>query len=76
MMAVPVQTQPTFSSRRPETLFVGNYHAHPGGFYPTYDVSRDGQQFLKLEPESKRSHDQLIVVVGWQHELNRLVAPK
>jgi hypothetical protein len=76
MMAVLVQTQPIFSSQQPEPLFVANYHAHPGGFYPAYDVSRDGQQFVMLEPESKRSRDQLIVVVGWQHELSRLVSTK
>jgi hypothetical protein len=42
MMAVPVQTKPSFSSGKPTKLFDGPWFAAQVG---AYDVVKDGQRF-------------------------------
>ena len=46
VMAVTVQSTPTFSSGNPTKLFDGPYLTGVGG---SYDVSRDGRRFLMLK---------------------------
>jgi eukaryotic-like serine/threonine-protein kinase len=73
MVSVAMQTNPTFAAAQPRLLFEGKFFHHQGGFYPTYDVTRDGQQFVMVEPEQKISDNQLIVTVNWLDELKRRV---
>ena len=75
MMRARIQTEPTFSHRRPEELFTGEYSA--AIFYGrSYDISPDGQRFLMLKPAElaeQTSASQIIVVQNWFEELKRLV---
>lgn len=75
LMAVPVTTEPTFSSGAPEVLFPWRYVDVPGT--PSYDVARDGRRFLmvkELTPADQTSaRPELIVVLNWLDELKRLV---
>ncbi|MFB3141670.1 MAG: TolB family protein, partial [Acidobacteriota bacterium] len=72
MMAVSIQTEPTFRAGRPEVLFEGSYRTTPvpaGLQY--YDISPDGQRFLMIKRE--REEAQINVVLNWFEELKRLV---
>ena len=74
MMAVFVQTEPTFRAGRPEVLFEGRYVATrfvPG--YQYYDISADGQQFLMIKAVEGSQSSQINVVLNWFEELKRLV---
>ncbi len=74
MMAVSIQTEPTFRAGRPEVLFEGSYRATPvpaGLQY--YDISPDGQRFLMIKRE--REEAQIHVVLNWFEELKRLAPP-
>jgi dipeptidyl aminopeptidase/acylaminoacyl peptidase len=66
MIAVDVQTTPSFRAGAPKELFGGTYVL---GF----DVSPDGQRFLMIKPPSVQAMraDQLVVVVNWMDELRR-----
>ena len=77
MMAIKVSTQPKFTFGVPELVFEGAYlHDFQFGA-PTYDVAPDGR-FLMIKPvtgeESERTD--LIVVLNWFEELERLVPTK
>jgi Tol biopolymer transport system component len=76
MMTVNVQTNPSFKAAAPKLLFQGKYYFHPGGFYPTYDVTRDAQQFVMIQPEQQAVANRLIVTVNWVEELRRRVPEK
>jgi Tol biopolymer transport system component len=73
MMAASVQTSPTFSAALPRVLFEGRYALASGGFYSNYDVSKDGREFLMLEPEEAMANTQINVVLNWFEELKRRV---
>jgi len=76
MMAVAVETKPTFTAAKPTLLFERHYAASPQSLLANYDVSLDGQRFLMIkasEPESAAT--QLNVVLNWADELRRL-APR
>jgi Tol biopolymer transport system component len=64
MMAVSVETEPTFSAAKPRVLFADPYVKH-GWFVPNYDVSPDGQSFLMLKREGKQEAAQLVLVQNW-----------
>ena len=71
VMAVAVDTDPSFSVESPEVLFDGDYHLADGG--PNYDVSPDGERFLMIEQtESTATTPQIVVVLDWFEELRRL----
>jgi len=73
MMAVPVQTEPTFNAGRPEVLFEGRYVTTQFGIkVPYYDIYLDGQRFLMLKGEQAET-GQINVVLNWFEELKRLV---
>jgi serine/threonine-protein kinase len=91
LMAVPVQTAPTFSAGIPEKLFEGPYFYGPRG--RTYDVSRDGRRFVMIKNpprlgaatslgEVRGTGDQpattanMVVVVNLQEELKQRVPAK
>jgi hypothetical protein len=74
MMAVDVATKPVFTAGRPRLLFTGDYlpsFASP----PNYDVSRDGRRFLMVQRSAQENTTptQIIVVLNWFEELERLV---
>ncbi len=71
MMAVSVETEPTFRAGRPEVLFEGKYvstRISPGN--PYYDISHDAQRFLMIK---EAGQGQINVVLNWFEELKRLV---
>ena len=75
MMAVPVDTEPTFSAGDPEVLFEQQYSYFRQD--RTYDVAPDGR-FLMIK-EGATTDDgsaptaQITVVLNWFEELQRLV---
>ena len=75
MMAVPVDTEPTFSAGDPEVLFEQQYFIARGG--RTYDVAPDGR-FLMIKvgattDDGSAPTTQIILVEHWFEELKRLV---
>ena len=75
MMAVPVQTDPTFTAGNGEVVFEGSYLGTAGGGSSgrTYDVALDGR-FLMIKPGDETStSDQIIVVQNWLDELAQRV---
>jgi hypothetical protein len=76
VLAVDVATHGSFEYGRPRVLFEGRYRL--GGVnvddIRNYDVTRDGQRFLMLKPETESSMAELKVVVNWYNELQRVGA--
>jgi len=81
MMAVAVSTTPTFTSGHPQTLWEGHYShgmstscGPPGATSSNYDASADGRRFLMIKDEAPDTavSKQIVVVLGWADELNRL----
>jgi len=72
MMAVSVQSEPSFRAGKPEVLFEGSYRSTPvpAGFQ-YYDLSPDGQRFLMIKRD--QALGQINVVLNWFEELKRLV---
>ena len=62
MMAVDVTTSPALKLSAPKTLFDARY-AYGGITIPNFDVSRDGQRFIMVKPESVAGR--LNVVLNW-----------
>lgn len=78
MMAVQVETQPSFSASKPTMLFEREYAASQ---FPAtgiaYDVSSDGQRFLMVkEVEQSSAATQINVVLNWFTELKQRVPAK
>jgi len=74
MMAVSVETEPTFRAGRPEVLFERRYvtsRISPGN--PYYDISPDAQHFLMIKAAEGSQSPQINVVQNWFEELKRLV---
>lgn len=74
VMAVSIETEPTFSSGSPQVMFSGDYVPH------FYDVSPDGGRFLMMKPrrtqiEQTSEATHLVVVENWFEELRRLAPP-
>ncbi len=73
MMAVSVETEPTFSAGKPEVLFEGSYlSSESDPEFQYYDISPDGQRFLMIKAV-EGSTAQINVVLSWFEELKRLV---
>jgi eukaryotic-like serine/threonine-protein kinase len=71
MMAVPVQTTPTFSAGNPTKLFEGQWFRGQSG--RTYDVAKDGR-FLMIKDavtNDQGSAVTMTVVVNWVEELKQ-----
>jgi serine/threonine-protein kinase len=72
MMAVDIETTPTFRAGTPRMLF-----EQPGYSSSSrqYDVAPDGQRFLmlKLQRDAANTPPQIVVVKNWFEELKRLV---
>lgn len=78
MMAVPVSAGDRFDAGRSQELWRGPYShgmssscGAPGLSSSNYDVSPDGQRFLMIQDEDvdKTSSSNLVVVLGFSHEL-------
>lgn len=63
MMVVRVTTSPTLTLSSPEKLFDGRYAYGAGVTIPNFDVTRDGQRFVMVKPESGAGR--LNVVLNW-----------
>ena len=77
MMAVEINTQPSFAAGRPRSLFEGPYSASAGaGLF--YSVSPDAQRFLMLKAadQQEAALTQIHVVLNWFEELKRRVPVK
>ncbi len=80
VMAVEVEAADTFSYGNPVELFDGPYVA--ANILRTYDVTRDGQQFLLIKqadaaPDEGGVGDRRVVVVeNWLEALKRLAPPR
>jgi eukaryotic-like serine/threonine-protein kinase len=81
MMAVAVSTTPAFTAEHPRTLWTGRYShgmstscGPPGATSSNYDVTADGQRFLMIKDEAPDTavSKQIVVVLGWADEVNRL----
>jgi len=69
VMSVAIETSPSFSAATPEPLFEGIQRSRTRD----YDLTRDGQQFVILAPESEeRGTQQVNIVLNWFDELERL----
>ena len=67
MMAVDIQTEPTFTAGKPRLLFEGQYLDY-------WDVAPDGQRFLMVQPIEPEQHaTQINVVLNWFEELKQRV---
>ena len=79
MMAVPVNTEPTFKAGAPEKLFRGAYYSSVGEMW---DMSPDGKRFLMIKPESTgaaaapEERQSIKVVLNWLEELKQRVPVK
>ncbi len=73
MMAVAVETKPTFAAAKPKLLFEGHYEPGVFAYEPNYDVAPDGQRFLMIKgSEQESAATQINVVENWSEELRRL----
>ena len=72
MMAVPIETDPTFVFGQPRLLFEGPYELPYNRIGPTYDVSSDGR-FLMLRRVGAEPPMEIRVVLNFDEELKRLV---
>ena len=81
MMAITVSTAPTFSAGRPQMLWQGHYShgmsascGPPGATSSNYDVTADGKRFLMVKDEAPDTalSKQIVVVLGWATELERM----
>jgi len=73
LMAVPIETEPTFVPGNPAGVFEGNYVGYTPG--RAYDVAPDGERFLMIKQAGleEGSAQELILVQNWFQELERLV---
>jgi len=80
MMAVSVETEPSFKPGIPEVLFEGSYFI-PLNKGRNYDISPDGERFLMIEGKAAKngerademsSRREVIVVENWFEEIKRL----
>ena len=69
MMAVSIQTEPTFKAGKPRLLFEGAYAIGSGG--RSFDIDSEGR--LLMIKEEEQTANQINVVLNWFEELKRLV---
>lgn len=74
LLAVSIDTTPTFAASNPRVLFSGPYRQSGPNRGHTYDVAPDGQSFLMIrEAENDGAASEFIVIQNWLDELERLV---
>ncbi len=74
LVAVPIETSPSFAYGTPSVLFEGSYIDRFVTLDRAYDVAPDGEHFLmiKLNAAVQDSTPELILVQNWFEELERL----
>ena len=72
MVAVPVETEPTFSVGQPEVLFPAT-EFRSNAEHPQYDVTPDDQRFIMIRQIGEDVTGKLILVQNFFEELKRLV---
>lgn len=76
MMAVTIQTEPTFKAGKPIKIFRGEYYHLMGHMW---DLSPDGKRFLMIKPVSSAEETaapapkKIIIVTNWFEELKERV---
>ncbi len=71
MMAVNLETKPTFTVSKSRLVFEAPY-AHISSDIPNYDVALDGQRLLMVKENQQRATaTQLNVVLHWFEELKQ-----
>jgi len=71
LIAVPIQTEPTFQAGVPQKLFGGDYVR---GGSRQFDITPDGSRFLMIrESQNVEQQAEIHVVLNWTEELKRLV---
>ncbi len=72
-MAVPVETEPTFTPGNPELLFDLGAYTHDLG--RNYAMTPDGKRFLMIKEAGSdaTSSTKLILVLNWFEELKQRV---
>ncbi|MCZ6878270.1 MAG: protein kinase [Acidobacteria bacterium] len=74
LMAVSIQTEPTFKAETPRLLFEDSYRESFLSATSNYDVTADGQRFVMVQPSQERQESEsLNIVLNWFEELKRLV---
>lgn len=68
MMAAAVRTQPGFEVSGRSLLFTGSYDQ--AGRYRDYDVTRDGQTFVMLQPAQSTALS-VFVTLNWFDQFRR-----
>jgi eukaryotic-like serine/threonine-protein kinase len=79
VMAVSVDTDPTFKPGNPYLLFRGTYYFSGGSFYPVWDVSANGKRFLMVKPPATTEPERarrINIVLNWFEELKQRVPVK
>ena len=74
MMAVPVELGESFSFGRTTELFRGEYFEESRG--RTYDITPDGERFIMVKygrATSDSEHGEIVTVLNWAEELERLL---
>ena len=72
MMVVPVEASTEFSPGRPGKLFDGRFEMGQRTFR-NYDISRDGERFLMVQGKEESASTEVVVVLNWFQELEKLV---
>lgn len=72
MVSVPVEARTEFSPGRPSKLFDGRFEVGDRTFR-SYDISPDGKRFLMVQGEEESASTEVVVVLNWFQELERLV---
>ena len=73
LMAVGVQTEPSFAPGNAEVVFEGGYYARSSPIGRTYDISPDGERFLMIKESAGGDSTEFVVIINWFEELKRLV---
>jgi dipeptidyl aminopeptidase/acylaminoacyl peptidase len=70
-----IETQPEFRVRNEKVLFSGYYRPRAGFGHPNYEISRNGQRFLMLQPVLPEGSGatEIHLVLNWAEEVRRLV---
>ena len=76
LLAVGVQTEPTFTASNPEVLLEGRYYLEATG--RNYDITPDGQRFLMISPPGANNDGATdptvaVLVQNWFQELTERV---
>lgn len=71
MMAVSIETSPSFKAGKPEMLFERMYYSY--SYTSSYDIHPDGSRFLMIKSEDEPESRQISIVLNWDEELKRLV---